>query len=86
MKHNIDLTLINWKINFSEFAMSIPRPFTVHYNPYTQRIEILDSKAQVDALARDIQGSIYIYLDLFTLMNFSLGEMQILMDAMKKIL
>ena len=66
--------------------MSIPRPFAVHYNPYTQRIEILDSKAQVDALARDIQGLIYIYLGLFTLMNFSLGEMQILMDAMKKIL
>ena len=27
--------------------MTIPRPFTVHYNPYTQNIEVVDSKQQI---------------------------------------
>lgn len=51
-----------------EFALSIPRPFTVRYNAYTQSVEILDAKPQVETLARDIQS-----------------EMQLLMDALKKI-
>ncbi|CAG2100294.1 unnamed protein product [Medioppia subpectinata] len=51
-----------------EFALSIPRPFTVRYNPYTQSVEILDSKVQLESVARNIQS-----------------EVQLLMDAMKKI-
>ncbi|KAG8185331.1 hypothetical protein JTE90_008234 [Oedothorax gibbosus] len=51
-----------------EYALSIPRPFTVHYNAYTQNVEILDTKPQVEELAKDISS-----------------EMQLLMDALRKI-
>lgn len=42
-----------------EFAFSIPRPFTVHYNPYTSNIEIIDSKTQLEHLGRDIESEFY---------------------------
>ncbi|XP_054155814.1 protein henna-like [Oppia nitens] len=51
-----------------EFASSIPRPFTVRYNPYTQSVEILNSKVQLETMAQNIQS-----------------EVQLLVDAMKKI-
>ncbi|CAN8022792.1 unnamed protein product, partial [Ixodes persulcatus] len=38
-----------------EYALSIPRPFTVRYNPYTQNVEIVDTNIQVQNLACDIQ-------------------------------
>merc|ERR1719422_1977303 len=31
----------------SEFASIIPKPFTARYDPYTQRIELLDTKTQI---------------------------------------
>ncbi|XP_003746671.1 phenylalanine-4-hydroxylase [Galendromus occidentalis] len=37
-----------------EYALSIPRPFDVHYNPYTQQIEVLDSIHQLQVLASDL--------------------------------
>lgn len=40
-----------------EFALTIPRPFAIRYDPYTQSVEILDSSAQVENLAQDIQSS-----------------------------
>jgi len=46
-----------------EFASTIPRPFSVRYNPYTQGIEILDSKPQVENLVRDVSGEIHVLLD-----------------------
>ncbi|XP_035217508.1 protein henna-like [Stegodyphus dumicola] len=46
-----------------EFALSIPRPFTVHYNPYTQSVEILDAKPQVEELARDIHSELELLMD-----------------------
>lgn len=39
-----------------EFAFSIPRPFTVYYNPYTKNIEVIDSKTQLEHLAHDIEN------------------------------
>lgn len=46
-----------------EFALSIPRPFTVHYNPYTQSVEILDAKPQVEDLARDVMAEMELLID-----------------------
>ncbi|RWS16438.1 Protein henna-like protein [Dinothrombium tinctorium] len=46
-----------------EYSKTIPRPFHVRYNPYTQSVEILDSKLQVDALVRDIQSEMQLLLD-----------------------
>uniref|UniRef100_A0A8D3BKL9 phenylalanine 4-monooxygenase n=1 Tax=Scophthalmus maximus TaxID=52904 RepID=A0A8D3BKL9_SCOMX len=41
-----------------KFAGTIPRPFTVRYNPYTQSIEVLDNAQQLRNLADSI-GSMY---------------------------
>ena len=46
-----------------EFAMTIPRPFAIRYEPYTQSVEIMDSNAQIENLARDIQGSMQMLTD-----------------------
>ncbi|RWS23115.1 protein henna-like protein, partial [Leptotrombidium deliense] len=51
-----------------EYAKTIPRPFHVRYNAYTQSVETLDSKLQINTLVRDIQS-----------------EMQMLLDAIRKI-
>uniref|UniRef100_A0A673BS02 Phenylalanine-4-hydroxylase n=1 Tax=Sphaeramia orbicularis TaxID=375764 RepID=A0A673BS02_9TELE len=37
-----------------KFAATIPRPFTVRYNPYTQSIEVLDNTQQLRNLADSI--------------------------------
>lgn len=41
-----------------EFAARIPRPFSVRYNPYTQSVEVLDSKDQILKLANDIRADV----------------------------
>ena len=38
-----------------EFARSLKRPFQLRYNPYTQSIEILDSKEKLIKLASEVQ-------------------------------
>ncbi|XP_018783280.1 PREDICTED: protein henna [Bactrocera latifrons] len=42
------------------FANSIPRPFGVRYNAYTQSIEVLDSKKQIRNLMDDINSEFQI--------------------------
>ncbi|XP_054480232.1 phenylalanine-4-hydroxylase [Anoplopoma fimbria] len=39
-----------------KFAATIPRPFSVRYNPYTQSIEVLDNAQQLRNLADSIKG------------------------------
>lgn len=46
-----------------EFALKIPRHFTVHFNAYTQSIEILDAKPQIEELARDIRSEMELLMD-----------------------
>lgn len=36
------------------FASTIPRPFTVRYNPHTQRVDVIDSKEQIQSLLCDV--------------------------------
>ena len=43
---------------YREFAARIPRPFSVRYNPYTQSVEVLDSKDQILKLANDIRADV----------------------------
>ncbi|XP_067646341.1 protein henna isoform X3 [Eurosta solidaginis] len=43
-----------------KFANSIPRPFGVRYNAYTQSIEVLDSKKQITNLMDDINSEFQI--------------------------
>ncbi|RXM36714.1 Phenylalanine-4-hydroxylase [Acipenser ruthenus] len=42
-----------------KFAATIPRPFSVRYNPYTHSIEVLDSMQQLKNLADSISGKTY---------------------------
>ncbi|KAI6174581.1 Phe-4-monooxygenase [Aphelenchoides bicaudatus] len=46
------------KNKLTTWASAIPRPFQVRYNPYTQRIEVLDSVPAIQALARDIKSHV----------------------------
>ncbi|XP_048011310.1 phenylalanine-4-hydroxylase [Megalobrama amblycephala] len=52
-----------------KFAATIPRPFTVHYNPYTQSIEVLDNTQQLKNLADSISGEISILCNALRKMN-----------------
>ncbi|XP_074600559.1 phenylalanine hydroxylase isoform X2 [Brevipalpus obovatus] len=44
------------KEKLREYAYSIPRPFTVRYNPYTESIEILDTKNQIETHLKSIRS------------------------------
>jgi len=42
------------------YAHSLNRPFSVKYNPYTQSVEILDSKAKLNKFVKEVQGQLSI--------------------------
>jgi len=41
-----------------EFSRSLQRPFDVYYNPYTQRIEVLDKKEKLVRFANKIKSDV----------------------------
>ncbi|XP_038071751.1 protein henna-like isoform X2 [Patiria miniata] len=51
------------KDKMRKYAASIPRPFSVRYNPFTQTIEVLDKKMQLKDLATSIRGDLNILID-----------------------
>ncbi|KAL0280082.1 UNVERIFIED_CONTAM: hypothetical protein PYX00_001477 [Menopon gallinae] len=48
-----------------KYAQTIPRPFGVRYNPYTQSVDILDSKPQIQELIHNINLEMQILTDAF---------------------
>jgi phenylalanine-4-hydroxylase len=44
--------LIGW-------ATTIPRPFSTHYNPYTQTVELLDNKDAVRTIVHDLRAELF---------------------------
>jgi len=48
-----------------DFAATIPRPFGVRYDPYTQTIQLLDSKRQIQKLIANINSEIRTLVDAF---------------------
>nr|BAF79887.1 tryptophan hydroxylase [Dugesia japonica] len=46
------------KDKMRDFAKTIKKPFDVHYNPYTQMIEILDSTDSVTSVIENIKGEL----------------------------
>ena len=49
----------SWSIHTcSEFAKTIPRPFTIHYDPYTQSVKVINNKEGVQEMASDIKHNI----------------------------
>lgn len=45
-------------VNNRAYAKTIPRPFSVRYNPYTLNVEILNSKPQLENLLKNINWEI----------------------------
>lgn len=41
-------------IDSRKYANTIPRPFGVRYNPYTESVEVLDSKPQIERLMHNL--------------------------------
>jgi phenylalanine-4-hydroxylase len=41
-----------------QFSNTINRPFSVRYNPYTQSVDILDSKLKITKFLKEIQGQL----------------------------
>ncbi|XP_069121035.1 phenylalanine-4-hydroxylase-like [Argopecten irradians] len=55
------------------YADTIPRPFTVRYNPYTQTVEVIDNKNQILKLTRRIKGDLNLLEDALNKLD-SIGE------------
>lgn len=54
-----------------KFAKTVPREFGVRFNPYTQSIEILDSKQQLEELAQTIKNEVGILEDSLSKIKFA---------------
>lgn len=59
--------LLHW--NCRKYANQIPRPFGVRYNAYTQSIEVLDSKHQIESLMHDISMEFQILQNSFRVLQ-----------------
>jgi len=53
----------------SEFASTIPKPFKARYDPYTQSIELLDSKAQIMKSMRSVNREISVLTQAMTILD-----------------
>lgn len=46
-----------------EFGKTIQRPFTVHYNPYTQSVDVLRDTSSINRVVKDIRNELDIVED-----------------------
>ncbi|XP_052239527.1 phenylalanine-4-hydroxylase-like isoform X2 [Dreissena polymorpha] len=53
----------NAKQKMREYASTIPRPFSVQYNPYTQSVDVIESQSQLLNLARNIKSEMTLLED-----------------------
>ncbi|CAF0880717.1 unnamed protein product [Brachionus calyciflorus] len=47
----------------SAYALKIPRPFSIRYNPYTQSVETINNKQQLVHMVRDLKNEISVLED-----------------------
>uniref|UniRef100_A0A1I8BDU4 phenylalanine 4-monooxygenase n=1 Tax=Meloidogyne hapla TaxID=6305 RepID=A0A1I8BDU4_MELHA len=59
------------KNKLTAWAATIPRTFQVSYNPYTQRVELLDHPKAVQKLAKDVKTQMAKLEDALKKLNFS---------------
>lgn len=59
---------------FRNFAATIPRPFSVRYDPYTQRIEVLDNTQQLKILADSINSEVGILCSALQKIKWTHGQ------------
>ncbi|XP_033628695.1 phenylalanine-4-hydroxylase-like isoform X2 [Asterias rubens] len=57
------------KDKMRHYAASIPRPFSLRYNAYTQSVEVLEKKQQLKDLAQSIKGDLSILIDAVNKVN-----------------
>ena len=79
--------LILFLYKFSEFSQKIPRPFSIRYNPYTQSIEVINSKNQIINIVKDLRSKIQKNRFFISLpfIDFYLDELNVLEDALNKL-
>ena len=46
-----------------EFARTIPRPFSVRYNPYTQSVEVIKDKPSMEKVLNDVRYELDVLQD-----------------------
>lgn len=51
---------------FRKFAQKIPRKFGVRYNPYTQRIEVIERKEQILNVLKQVKSTKLFAHSIFT--------------------
>ncbi|XP_061176589.1 phenylalanine-4-hydroxylase-like isoform X1 [Saccostrea echinata] len=51
------------KEKMRDYAKTIPRPFSVRYNPYTQSVEVIENKNQIINLTHAIKGDLTLLED-----------------------
>lgn len=49
---------VSCPVQCREFAKSIPRPFSVRYNPYTESVEVINDKPSIQKLVNDIKYTV----------------------------
>ena len=69
--------------------MTIPRPFSVHYNPYTQTIEVINGKEQIVNMVRTLRSKKELFkIGLFFIKLsyefFIADDMDVIVDALRK--
>jgi len=68
-KYFIAESFADAKSKLMTWTSTIKRPFQVRYNPYTQRVEILDNLPSVQSLVRDIKGQLFTLEDALNKLN-----------------
>ncbi|KAM4593577.1 tryptophan 5-hydroxylase 1-like [Odontesthes bonariensis] len=58
------------KNKMREFAKTLQRPFTVHYNPYTQNMDILRDTNKINSMVKDIRYELDIVEDALSQLNY----------------
>lgn len=71
------------KSKLTAWASTIQRPFQVKYNPYTQRVEILDNFPAVEALVRDVKCQVSNLEEALKKMELSFRDRKIMEPKLK---
>ena len=69
-----------------QYALTIPRPFSLHYNPYTQAIEVIDGKEKIVNMVRTLRSKRCETIFPFGLLGVRvcLDDMDMVLDALRK--
>ncbi|XP_072915755.1 tryptophan 5-hydroxylase 2-like [Hemitrygon akajei] len=61
------------KEKMREFAKSVKRPFSIHYDPYTQSIEVLKDTRSIEKVVQGIRSDLITVCDTLSKMNKDFG-------------